>query len=67
MQSFFAQGSWAVRSAGDRILERSCGDGVFLEAAAERLIELVKKDRIETNLEFNNYDVGMEGSREVIL
>ena len=26
--------SWAIRSATDRVLEPSCGDGVFLEAAA---------------------------------
>lgn len=29
--------SWAIRSTADRILEPSCGDGVFLEAAAGRL------------------------------
>ena len=29
--------SWAIRSPDDRILEPSCGDGVFLEAAAARL------------------------------
>ena len=31
---------WAIRSKNDRVLEPSCGDGVFLEAAAQRLIEL---------------------------
>jgi adenine-specific DNA methylase len=31
---------WAIRSKKDRVLEPSCGDGVFLEAAAQRLIEL---------------------------
>ncbi len=31
---------WAVRAASDSILEPSCGDGVFLAAAAERLAEL---------------------------
>jgi adenine-specific DNA-methyltransferase len=31
---------WAVRSAADRVLEPSCGDGVFLAAAAERLAGL---------------------------
>jgi adenine-specific DNA-methyltransferase len=29
--------NWAVRNPSDRILEPSCGDGVFLEAAARRL------------------------------
>ena len=29
--------SWAICSADDRILEPSCGDGAFLEAAAARL------------------------------
>lgn len=29
--------TWAVRSNSDRILEPSCGDGIFLEAAAQRL------------------------------
>jgi adenine-specific DNA-methyltransferase len=32
--------SWAVRAASDSILEPGCGDGVFLDAAAERLREL---------------------------
>ena len=29
--------SWAIRSATDRVLEPSCGDGAFLDAAADRL------------------------------
>jgi adenine-specific DNA-methyltransferase len=29
--------AWAVRAPSDSVLEPSCGDGVFLEAAAERL------------------------------
>jgi adenine-specific DNA-methyltransferase len=32
--------AWAVRAAADSILEPSCGDGVFLAAAADRLGEL---------------------------
>ncbi len=32
--------SWAIRSTNDRTLEPSCGDGVFLEAAARRYAEL---------------------------
>jgi adenine-specific DNA methylase len=32
--------AWAVRAATDSILEPSCGDGVFLAAAADRLGEL---------------------------
>ena len=32
--------TWAVRSAGDIVLEPSCGDGAFLEATASRLLEL---------------------------
>lgn len=32
--------SWAIRSPTDRILEPSCGDGAFLDAAARRYIEL---------------------------
>jgi adenine-specific DNA-methyltransferase len=32
--------SWAVRAASDSVLEPSCGDGVFLAAAADRLGEL---------------------------
>ena len=31
---------WGVRSADDRVLEPSCGDGVFLEAAMHRLASL---------------------------
>lgn len=32
--------SWAIRSANDRVLEPSCGDGVFVQTAAERLMDL---------------------------
>ena len=31
---------WAIRSPKDRILEPSCGEGVFLEAAGRRAIDL---------------------------
>lgn len=31
---------WAIQSADDTILEPSCGDGAFLEAAAQRLLSL---------------------------
>lgn len=31
---------WAIRSQGDRVLEPSCGDGVFLAAAADRFAAL---------------------------
>lgn len=32
--------AWAIRSHKDRVLEPSCGDGVFLEAAAMRFAQL---------------------------
>jgi adenine-specific DNA-methyltransferase len=32
--------AWAIRSPKDRVLEPSCGNGVFLEAAANRHVEL---------------------------
>lgn len=32
--------AWAIRSPTDRVLEPSCGDGVFLEAAVKRYTEL---------------------------
>ena len=32
--------AWAIRSPKDRVLEPSCGDGAFVEAAAKRLAEL---------------------------
>lgn len=32
--------SWAIQSRSDRVLEPSCGDGAFLDAAATRLMEL---------------------------
>jgi len=32
--------AWAIRSADDLVLDPSCGDGVFLEAAAHRLATL---------------------------
>lgn len=31
---------WAVRSSADRVLEPSCGDGSFLQAAMERFLDL---------------------------
>lgn len=31
---------WAIQSVGDAVLEPSCGDGAFLEAAARRLLAL---------------------------
>lgn len=30
--------NWAIRSSNDRILEPSCGDGVFIETALNRLL-----------------------------
>ncbi len=35
--------AWAIRSATDKVLEPSCGDGAFLDAAASRL------ERVELN------------------
>lgn len=32
--------AWAIRKPTDRVLEPSCGDGAFLEAAALRLLDL---------------------------
>src|SRR5919198_946824 len=32
--------AWAIRTRDDRVLEPSCGDGTFLEAAAHRFIDL---------------------------
>lgn len=31
---------WAIRSSNDHVLEPSCGDGSFLQAAMERLLDL---------------------------
>jgi adenine-specific DNA-methyltransferase len=43
--------AWAIRSPKDQVLEPSCGDGVFLEAAAKRFIDLgVRKSAIATSL-----------------
>ena len=41
--------SWAIRSADDRILEPSCGDGAFLEAAAARLKALELSGSVDAN------------------
>ncbi len=35
--------AWGIRNSSDRVLEPSCGDGAFLEAAAHRLSELGAK------------------------
>lgn len=32
--------AWAIKDAGDRVLEPSCGDGAFLEAATRRFLAL---------------------------
>lgn len=32
--------AWAIRSPQDRVLEPSCGDGAFLDAAADRFVAL---------------------------
>ena len=32
--------AWCIRSADDRVLEPSCGDGAFLTAVAKRLLGL---------------------------
>lgn len=45
---------WAVRHPGDRVIDPSCGDGVFLEAAANRLAFLGSHGETGTQL------VGME-------
>lgn len=37
--------AWAIRSPKDRVLEPSCGDGAFLEAAATRYTELGANSR----------------------
>lgn len=42
--------NWAVRKADDLVLEPSCGDGSFLEAAAHRLDELGTKGPERANL-----------------
>ena len=43
---------WAIKKASDQVLEPSCGDGAFLEAAAKRLIALgVPVDRIAAQLQ----------------
>jgi adenine-specific DNA-methyltransferase len=43
--------NWAIRSPNDHVLEPSCGDGIFLEAAAQRMLELgTPKNRILNQL-----------------
>ncbi len=43
--------SWAIRERTDTVLEPSCGDGVFLEAAAVRLAKLgIPRPRIAEQL-----------------
>lgn len=43
---------WAIKDAGDQVLEPSCGNGAFLEAAAERFVALgVPADRIAAQLQ----------------
>jgi len=43
--------SWAIRTPNDLVLEPSCGDGIFLEAAVQRLEELgASKSNIAKNL-----------------
>ena len=43
--------AWAIQDADDNVLEPSCGDGAFLEAAIHRLKALgASADKITTNL-----------------
>ncbi len=43
--------NWAIRSSNDRILEPSCGDGVFIETALNQLLSLgTSKDHITKQL-----------------
>ena len=43
--------SWAIRSPKDRVLEPSCGDGAFLEAAVKRYTDLgARKSTIAKHL-----------------
>lgn len=41
--------SWAIRNAGEMVLEPSCGDGAFLEAASARLEALGAKGPARAN------------------
>lgn len=41
--------NWAIRTSKDRVLEPSCGDGVFLQCIAEQLISLGREIRWITN------------------
>lgn len=38
---------WAIRSAGDQVLEPACGDGAFLGAIGERFVELGGHDLLD--------------------
>jgi adenine-specific DNA methylase len=39
--------NWAIRSAGDRVLEPSCGDGAFLGSIGERFANLGADDLLD--------------------
>ncbi|MGA3057890.1 MAG: N-6 DNA methylase [Candidatus Limnocylindrales bacterium] len=38
---------WAIRSAGERVLEPSCGDGAFLGSISERFVDLGADDLLD--------------------
>ena len=41
--------NWAIQNRSDTVFEPSCGDGVFLRAAGNRLIELgVSRSKVES-------------------
>jgi len=51
--------NWAVRSAGDRVLEPSCGDGSFLNAISNRLRQLGgTQDQLRQNVTGVELDPG---------
>lgn len=49
--------SWAIKSAKSKILEPSCGDGIFIESSIERLLKHgVKKEAIGNSIYGIEYD-----------
>ena len=59
--------AWAVRSASDKVIDPSFGQGVFLKAACERLVSLGGEPQVQVHgveLDADEYGAALRGLRK---